>query len=211
MSADEILYNEAAPFERALAEAFTDTLPIPIRDLLDPDRTPEAFLAFLAASESVDLWFADWPLARKREMVRAARNGLAALKGTRAGPDAFIRFVDGVILDRITYPKRFVFGRARIGRTPIGHPAFAARYLVKVATVRPPRSFVMGRGWLGQGHLRTPTREPIRRCLQALAASKGDATEYRSDFAHHRMLRLDDAPPLDGSLCLGAYVPRVRF
>ncbi len=209
--ADQILYNEAAPFERALAKAFTDVLPIPIRDLLDADRTPEAFLAFLAASESVDLWFADWSPARRRAMVRAARDGLAALKGTRAGPDAFIRFVDGVILDRISYPARFVLGRAKIGRTPIGHPPFTARYLVKVETFVPKRALVTGRGVLGRGVLRTPTREPLRRCLQALTASKGDATEYRADFAHRRVLRLDDAPSLDGGFRLGQFVNRTRL
>ncbi|WP_062111140.1 phage tail protein I [Aureimonas sp. AU40] len=210
-SGSEVIYSEAGPFERALAKAFTDRLPIPIRDLLDPALTPEAFLAFLGSSESADLWFGDWPLVRKREMVQAARDGLAALKGTRDGPDAFIRFVGGAILDRISYPTRFVLGRARVGRTPIGHPPFAARYLVKVATTRPPRALVLGRGMLGRATLRTPTREPLRRCLVALAASKGEATEYRVDFSHRRTLRLDDAPSLDGGFRLGQFVDRVRL
>nr|WP_281414904.1 phage tail protein I [Aurantimonas sp. DM33-3] len=202
--------GNAAPFEIAVTEAMTDVLPVPIREIMDPATAPAAFLPFLAAHESVDLWFEDWSDDRKRAMIAQALQ-LAALKGTPAASQAFLDFVDGQILDKISYPSRFVLGRSAIGRHPIGHPAFVARHLVKVETFKPPRALVAGRSVLGRAVLRTPSRERIRRCRVALTVAKAPDTEYRADFAHGRKIRLDDAVPLDGTYRIGQYLDRVKL
>lgn len=209
-SVADLLPRNRELFEIAAGEAMTDELPVPIRVIVDPQQTPPEFLPFLASHDSVDLWFEDWPLQRKRDMVSEAIT-LAALKGTRQGSIRFVSYVDATLLDAISYPAPFVMGRAVIGRTPIGHPAFVARYLVKVETVTPPHAFVMGRAVLGRARLKTPSRDKFKRVLIALRVAKAPETEIRVDFGHHRPLQIDDAPPLDGTFYLGQYVARNRL
>ncbi|WP_262027573.1 phage tail protein I [Microvirga sp. Mcv34] len=207
---EELLPQNALEFERALAVALTDDLPVPLREIMDPDRTPAAFLPFLAAHKSVDLWFSDWPEERKRRMLREAIR-FARMKGTRAGALLALSYVDATLLDAISYPAPMIFGKAVLGRTPIGHPPFLARFLVKVPTVKPPRSFVMGRSAIGTARLKTPSDEPFRRVREAIRAAKAPETEYRLDFAHKRSLQLSDGPALVDAVRLGAYVPRNKL
>lgn len=207
MGRNALLPGGSKPFTVAIAAAMTDTLPVPIREAVDPLRTPAAFLPFLAAHESVDLWFDDWPEARKRAMVAEAPV-LAGKKGTRAASARFLSYVDAELVATVAYPARFVFGRARIGRTPVGHSAFVARYLLKIVTHTPPRAFVIGRSPMGRRLLKTPSREPFKRALAALRVAKAPETEYRADFAHKRPLQLSDGPLLDGSYRLGDFVSR---
>lgn len=208
--AADLLPDNARPFEQALAYAMTDTLPVPIAQTLDPSRTPARFLPWLAVHDGVRLWFSDWPETRRRQVIGEAPRA-AWLVGTRPGAVTFLGYVDGHLLDAVAYPTRFVFGRARVGRAPIGHPPWLARYLVRVRTLTPPRALVGGRTVLGRSRLRTPSREPRRRCLAALVAAKAPETEYRVDFGHARPLMLADGPPLDGTFHLGAYVARRKL
>lgn len=60
--------------ERAVEAAtarFAD-LPVPLRDLVHPDRCPLPFLPYLAWALSIDSWSSDWPEPVKRARVRAA-------------------------------------------------------------------------------------------------------------------------------------------
>ena len=177
---------------------------------MDAAQTPAAFLPFLAAHESVDLWFDDWSETRKRQMVADAHS-LAPLKGTRDGAEAFLQYVDAELVDAVAYPAPFVMGRARIGRTPIAQPAFVAHYLLKIITYAPPRAFRMGGAALGRARLRTPSREPFNRALAALRIAKAPETEIRVDFAFVRRMTLADAIPLDGSHKLGDFVERTKL
>ena len=205
-----LLPPNAATFEKALSYALSNTLPVPIRQIMDANQSPAAFLPFLAAHESVDLWFPDWTDARKRAMIIEAPT-LAQKKGTRQGSIRFLTYVDGTLVDAMAYPSRFVLGRAVIGRTPIDLPAFVARYLVEVDTVKPPRSLVLTRGALGDRRLKTPSRDKLNRCLIALRAAKAPETQIRVDFQYERMLTIADAPLLDGSHHLGEYIPRTNL
>lgn len=210
MSADDLLPGNRQSWEIACAAAMTDELPVPIAAALDPATAPVDLLPFLAVHDGVRLWFSDWPEARRRLVVAEAL--VAAWEvGLRSGSIRFLGYVDAALLDVVAYPARFVMGRAVLGRTPIGHPPHLARYLVRVVTHAPPRSAVMGRAVLGRARMKTPNREPFRRCLVALRAAKAPETEYRVDFAHRRPLRLSDAPPLDGSTHLGAFVARNKL
>lgn len=205
-----LLPTNTQPFERALAAAMSDSLPVPLAEALDPARTPAALLPWLAVHEGVQLWFSDWTDERKRHVI--GDWPLAAWTiGTRAGAHRMLSYVDGTLVDAIAYPARFVVGRAVMGRTPIGHPPHLARYLVRVRTYAPPRGFTMRRGVLGRRHIREPDREPLRRCLAALRIAKGPETEYRVDFGHWRRLSIADAPPLDAGFRLDQFVVRSKL
>lgn len=197
-------------YEYSVAEGASDLLPVNIREVVNPTTTPLAFLPFLAAHESVDLWFSDWATSRKEAMIAEAQT-LAAKKGTRAGTIRFLSYVDGTLLDAISYPAPFVMGRAVINRTPVAHPPFVARYLVKIVTFKRQRSFVMGRGRIGRTPIKDPSYEKFRRGLTALRAAKAPGTEYRVDFAHKRLITLADGVPVDGTYALGSYVDRFKL
>lgn len=205
MTADQILPSNSTPLERSMLRGLADDLPVPITDIVDPDQTPVAFLPWLAHHESVDLWYEDWSEARKRAMIAEAPT-IAWLKGTRQGAIRFLTYVDATVERVIAYPARFVFGRARIGLTPIGHPPFVARYLVKIDTLTPPGAMVMTRSVIGRHMLKTPSREKFNRAMAALRASKAPETQYRVSFSYKRPLRIEDAPRLDSGWRLGDYV-----
>lgn len=203
-----LLPSSSDLFEVAAASALDDGgLPVPIQQIVDPATSPVAFLPWLAAHESVDLWFPDWAESRKRLVIANAPTD-AWLKGTRAAAVRFLSYVDGALLDAVAYPARFAVGRAVLGHTPVNHPPFLARYLVNVATVEPGNPFVMGRAAIGSGSVRDPDMTPINRCLMALRVARAPETQIRVSFAHHSPLSIDDAPPLDGSAFLGQWVAR---
>lgn len=235
----KLLPSASLDFVRAAAAGMSDHLDVPYAILMNPYQTPADSLPWLAAHSSLDLWFDDWTEDRKREAVAQASGRsiihdgeIAALKGTRSGTIRYLALVDAQLLDVIAYPARFVFGRAVLGRTPIGHPPFLARHLVKTLTYKPRRALVLGRSTLGARPipplifgdadisvggslpapvLRIPDRTPLDRARKAMATAKAPETEYRADFAHRRHIRIDDGLPLDGSHALGGYLDRTRL
>ncbi|WP_246726779.1 phage tail protein I [Antarcticirhabdus aurantiaca] len=210
ITADKLVPEESGLVALALAFAMSDELPVPIRQIMDPATTPAAFLPFLAAHRSVDLWFDDWPEARKRLMVAEAVK-LAALKGTRAAAAAFLPFVDAEILDRISYPQRFVLGFGALGVTPIDHKPFTTHFLIKVPLRAPVAPIVLGQTGLGDGALQEVDLDPIRRVNRALVVSKSPETLLSADFAHRRPLTFGDRPKLDGTHRVGGWVDRKTF
>lgn len=208
--ASPVLPSSSTSFERALADAMTDLLPVPIRDVVDPGATPSRFLPFLAAHESVDLWFDDWPEARKRLMVSVAHE-LSALKGTRAALDAFLPFVDAEIVDRISHPRRFVVGFSAVGIDPVGHRPFTAHLLVRVPVKYPSRAFVMGRSAIGHAAIRTVDLTPLDRVRQAVRVAKSPNTLITLNYGWRRPVTLDDGFPLDGSFRFGDFTDRKRL
>jgi phage tail P2-like protein len=71
---DNLLPPNATPLERRLAEvgAAIAGVPVPLRDLWNPDTCPVEFLPFLAAAFSVDRWDANWAEKTKRAVIKAA-------------------------------------------------------------------------------------------------------------------------------------------
>lgn len=69
-----MLPGNATELERAAAEALAqiERVPIPLRDLWNPDTCPLAFLPYLAWAFSVDRWSQAWPESAKRAAIRAA-------------------------------------------------------------------------------------------------------------------------------------------
>ncbi|BAP94473.1 tail protein [Aurantimonas phage AmM-1] len=217
-TAADILPGNAGPFERVLGAALTDELPVPIREIMDPYQAPAEFLPFLAAHESVDLWFDDWSEERKREMiaqcagVSVLHDGmLGDLKGTREGLRRYLAFVDAEIVDVVAHPVRFVIGRSGLGRVPIAHPAFTAHYLVRVELDRPVNAFEIGRSAIGKAALQSVDRTPIRRAQRAMTIAKAPETLYSASFAWRRRIQLSDNIPIDGTHALGGWIDRTRL
>ena len=69
-----LLPPNATTLERQAAEALAqiERVPVPIRDLLNPDRCPVDLLPYLAWAFSVDRWSQAWPESAKRNAIKAA-------------------------------------------------------------------------------------------------------------------------------------------
>lgn len=69
-----LLPKNANELEQRTAEALAEIrrVPIPLRDLISPDRCPEPLLPYLAWAFSVDRWHADWPVETKRKAIKDA-------------------------------------------------------------------------------------------------------------------------------------------
>ncbi|MDH0301242.1 MULTISPECIES: phage tail protein I [unclassified Pseudomonas] len=69
-----LLPGNATALERQAAQALSQIqrVPVPIRDLLSPERCPVQLLPYLAWAFSVDRWDSRWPEAAKRRAIRAS-------------------------------------------------------------------------------------------------------------------------------------------
>lgn len=201
---------------RIIEEQKPDTLPTPMAEAMNPYEAPAEFLPWLAAHHSVDLWYDDWPAERKREII-AQYAGLSTiypgeslpeLKGTFEGLKRYLWFVGAEVIDRIAYPARFVIGLSALGITPLAHPPFKGRYLVKVTLEKPVNAFVIGKSPIGLAALRPPSLEPIKRAKAAAMVAKAPEVEYRVSFTHRRRIRFGDRIPFGDDVKFGAFVPR---
>lgn len=70
----DLLPPNATKPERSLAEtvARISALPVPVRDVWNPDTCPAALLPWLAWAFSVDQWDSGWSDAQKRDTIRTA-------------------------------------------------------------------------------------------------------------------------------------------
>lgn len=222
------------PYEYATAAGMSDDLPVPFGQIMDPYQTPAAFLPWLAAHHSVDLWFDNWTTARKREIIAQYAGvsttypgeSLPELKGTHEGALRYLTFVDAEVIDLRSYPARFVMGLSSASFTPIAQPPFRALWLVKVLLEKPFNGLVMGRSALGSwsvppltfgaaafltygeatgAALRDVDIQPILRAKRALDIARAPETEYLVSFAWRRPATFDD-PYTEGALPFGGYV-----
>ncbi|MQY44505.1 phage tail protein I [Rhizobiales bacterium RZME27] len=208
--------DSSGPFEHAIAAGVSDDLPIPYAAVLNAYTSPVRFLPWLAAHHSVDLWFDDWSDDRKREMIAQAAgvstvypaSPIGELKGMRAGAQRYLDFVDADIVDLVSHPARFTFGRAVLGRTPINHLPFTAHYLVRVTLEAPVGRFQVGRSSFGRGALRPVDLEPLRRAKRALSVAKVPDTQYSITFAWRRPITIQDGIPIDGSHAVAGWMDR---
>lgn len=78
-------------------------VPVPIGDMWNPWRTPEAVLPFLAWALSVDVWDEEWETAKKRSVV-ANSLWLHMHKGTLGGIKDHVALVGSTIVSAVTPP-----------------------------------------------------------------------------------------------------------
>lgn len=209
-SVETTLPSSSGVFERALAAGMSDDLPIPFAQVMDPDTTPAPFLPFLASHRSVDLWYDDWSELRQRQMICEAPD-LAELKGTHEGVVRFLGFVDAEVVDFVSYPARFVMGLSSPSYTPIGHPPFKARWLVKVLLDKPVNAFVLGLSALGRGALRKIDLTPVRRAKEAMRVAKAPETEYLITTAWRRQITFADEILIADGHPVGGYIDRTHL
>lgn len=69
-----LLPPNAKQLEQLAAEALAqiERVPVPIRDLLNPDRCPVPLLPYLAWAFSVDRWDSEWSEATKRQVIKGS-------------------------------------------------------------------------------------------------------------------------------------------
>ncbi|SIR44707.1 phage tail protein I [Pseudomonas sp. A214] len=69
-----LLPPNAKQLERLAADALAqlERVPVPIRDLLNPDRCPVQLLPYLAWAFSVDRWDSTWSEATKRQVIKGS-------------------------------------------------------------------------------------------------------------------------------------------
>lgn len=67
-----LLPHNSTPLERALEAATEEVLPVPLRDLHNPDTCPMNVLPYLAWECSVDRWDQKWSEAAKRAAIRSS-------------------------------------------------------------------------------------------------------------------------------------------
>lgn len=105
-TATEILPASATKFEVALLAAeLHHEIPVPIADLWRPGSCPEALLPYLAWALSVDVWQQDWPVEKKRDVVRSSFE-MHRLKGTLEGIRRYAALADGEVVRAIVPPAR---------------------------------------------------------------------------------------------------------
>jgi len=93
-----LLPPNATALERGLeaATARMADLPVPLRDLVDPENCPLDLLPYLAWALSLDSWSSDWPEAVKRARVRRAIE-IARSKGTAESVRAVVASFGGAV------------------------------------------------------------------------------------------------------------------
>ncbi|MBC3346552.1 phage tail protein I [Pseudomonas sp. SWRI196] len=69
-----LLPPNSTTLERLAAEALAqiERVPVPIRDLLNPDQCPVQLLPYLAWAFSVDRWDSTWSEATKRQVIKGS-------------------------------------------------------------------------------------------------------------------------------------------
>lgn len=211
-TAGDLLPSNSEVFERALAEAISDTLPVPYAEIMNPATAPAKWLPWLAVNESVKLWLEDWPDERKRAMI-AGSSALSKLVGTRAAAERFLAYVDTEIIHKVSYPQKFPVGRIAVRLTPVFSPEFVARFLLKVTLHSRKNAVCVTRAAVGKAHIKPIDSTPLQRAKLALVLSKAADTEYSVNFAHRLPITLDDGDglDLDAGHVLGAYKDRIRL
>lgn len=96
-----LLPPNATPFESEVEQAAARAadVPVPLRDLWDPDTCPAELLPWLAWALSVDDWKSYWPERVKRSRIRSAI-AIQRRKGTLASVRAVVESFGGSLMLR---------------------------------------------------------------------------------------------------------------
>lgn len=111
--AEHLLPPNATEEEKAIASALSrlSDVPVPIRELWNPDSCPADLLPWLAWALSVDVWDTEWSEAKKRQVIKAAI-AVHRHKGTPGAVEEAFNALDinGTVEEWFTYggtPYRF--------------------------------------------------------------------------------------------------------
>jgi len=157
-----LLPPNATELERAL-EATTARLadiPVPLRQLWNPDTCPADLLPWLAWALSIDSWSSDWPVAVKRERVRQAI-AIQRRKGTAESVRRVVESFGGSVAIREWWqkdpagdPYTFDLVLTLGGAATPANAAFVDAVIAEVSRTKPARShFTFTQGFAGSAHL----------------------------------------------------------
>ncbi|OYW56779.1 MAG: phage tail protein I [Hyphomicrobium sp. 32-62-53] len=119
--------ENATPLEIGLDLALESRvldIPVPIRDLWRWDTCPETHIPWLAWSFSIDVWDENWPIEKKRGVIRQWVD-LHRLKGTLEGVRRHVEIVGGRVVRVVRPPIKAFAGRIV---TPAEHLAYLERF-----------------------------------------------------------------------------------
>jgi len=88
--------STAAERNYEIATARLSAVPMPTREIIDPDTCPKALLPWLAWALSVDSWKSYWPLSVKRARLREAIE-IQRRKGTANSVRAVVQAFGGAV------------------------------------------------------------------------------------------------------------------
>lgn len=110
---ETLLPRNRTRFEEAFEQASVrgTALPVPIRDVKKPLKTPLPALPFLAWELSTDLWGKGW-LPEKKRAVAQQSISLHRIKGTLAGIKAHVSILGGEVVHAIVPPNKFFPGKS---------------------------------------------------------------------------------------------------
>ncbi|MGL5447438.1 MAG: phage tail protein I [Rhabdaerophilum sp.] len=211
MTALRLLPPNRTRLEDAVAGAIDAVLPgpMPITAAFQANLTPVSFLPWLAAHRGVQLWFNDWSLARKRQIVGDQTLGWSI--GTRSGARRHLAYVDATIVDAVAYPNAYCVEAMAVGSAPIEPSPFLVTYLVRVPIPMPDLAEVIGSTPVGAGFVAVENSEPVRRVCAAMRVARAPETEVEIEFQNHRPAEAGDSFTAGSNLTAGSYVQITRL
>lgn len=156
-----LLPPNASVLERALEEATARLadIPVPLRQLWNPDACPADLLPWLAWALSIDSWSSDWPEEVKRERVRQAI-AIQRRKGTAQSVRQVVNSFGGSVAIREWWqkapqgdPHTFDLVLTLGGASTPASAAFVDAVIAEVSRTKPARShFTFTQGFAGSAH-----------------------------------------------------------
>lgn len=104
-----LLKSEPTPLELASDQTSAAARSVPfelLKTISDPYECPEVFLPFLAALNSVDIWYDHWPVGKKRYATAMAKSH-HRYKGSEWTMGEYLRLVGAQMLEYKTAPQAF--------------------------------------------------------------------------------------------------------
>lgn len=159
MSYPSILPPGSTPVEKALEQVAAGLLdlPVPVRDIVSPERCPLEFLPWLAWALSVDKWDANWSESQKRGAVAASlsvhrsKGTVGALKEALAALGHELEVREWHQLLPMGEP--YTFGvRVTIDQEGIPDPAALDTIVAVTNATKNVRSELLGIDMLGKSH-----------------------------------------------------------
>ena len=103
MTKKSLLPPNASKLEKDIETVISPSLSFPNRDIWNPDKCPEHLLPHLAWALSVDSWDANWPIERKRQVIKDSLY-IHRKKGTR---EAIERIASAIRGDKVEIKEWF--------------------------------------------------------------------------------------------------------
>lgn len=204
-----LLPPNSTPLERAIEAATATRHPLPVHlvaDARNPDTCPPELLAWLAWDLSIDIWQDEWPVEKKRSVIRNAL-ALHRLKTTPAGIKAHVELAGGAVVDMVRPPAREYMRR---GMTD----AMREEWLDSLPQIRIYPYFKRATGRGGHAFASRPEMKRYASDADANPAPRRFALKSRGFSIYHRRAEFHDrgsVTPVSASLAADGVVERIAL